>query len=88
MLDRSLSLSVNGQRFNLLGPIQAGRFDTRAASLPPIALEAASDSAPLELSGTYLGRNEETTGKVTLSPRPSDIPHNAASARFAAWLRV
>jgi hypothetical protein len=66
---RSLSVSVNDQRFNLLGPVQAGRFDMRAASLPAIALEAAGDSAPLELSGTYLGKNDETTGRVTLSMR-------------------
>jgi hypothetical protein len=66
---RSLSVSVNGQRFNLLDPVQAGRFDMRAASLPAIALEAASDSAPLELSGTYLGRNDATAGSVTLSMR-------------------
>jgi hypothetical protein len=92
---RSLSLSVNGQRFNLLGPIQAGKFDMRAASLPSIALEAASDSGPLELSGTYLGRNEETTGKVTLSMRGFPVAYAKlrkgcdAAARTAsnAWLR-
>jgi hypothetical protein len=91
---RSLGMSVNGQRFNLLGPVQAGTFDLRAASLPAIALEAASDSAPLELSGTYLGKNDETIGRVTLSMRGFPAAYTklrkaceAAQATANAWLR-
>jgi len=66
-IGRSLGMSVNGRRINMLSPIQAGKFDMRAAPLPAIALDAANDDAPLELSGTYLGRDDESTGRVTLS---------------------
>jgi hypothetical protein len=66
-IGRSLGMSVNGRRINMLSPIQAGKFDMRAAPLPAIALDAANDDAPLELSGTYLGRDDESTGSVTLS---------------------
>jgi hypothetical protein len=66
-LGRSLGMNVNGRRINMLSPVLTGKFDMRTASLPASALDAANDDAPLELSGSYLGRDDESTGRVTLS---------------------